>query len=80
MRWGGCLYLSPRNDSFPYSANGMGLKLFPWEEAATLHLTRLPHFHKDLIDRMLVCQALTHGLVILTPDELILQYPVRTEW
>jgi len=50
------------------------------DEEATLYLTRLPSYHKDPFDRMLVCQAITHGLVILTPDEHILQYPVKTVW
>jgi len=29
---------------------------------------------------MLVSQAIVHGLTILTPDELITQYPGRTIW
>jgi PIN domain nuclease of toxin-antitoxin system len=29
---------------------------------------------------MLICQAITQALLILTPDELISQYPVRTAW
>jgi PIN domain nuclease of toxin-antitoxin system len=43
-------------------------------------LPRLPELHKDPFDRMLVCQALTHQLVLLTPDTLIRQYPARTVW
>jgi PIN domain nuclease of toxin-antitoxin system len=57
-----------------------GVESFPLEEEATLHLTRLPQMHKDPFDRMLICQAMVHGLVILTPDEQILQYPVRCLW
>ena len=52
----------------------------PLDEEATLHLSRLPVLHKDPFDRMLVCQAIVHQLVILTPDDLINQYPVRTVW
>jgi len=29
---------------------------------------------------MLVSQAIVHGLVILTPDRLVSQYPARTMW
>ena len=36
--------------------------------------------HRDPFDRMLVCQALVHGLAILSPDPLVAQYPVRTMW
>ena len=52
----------------------------PLDEEATLHLIRLPALHRDPFDRMLVCQAIVHHLVILTPDELINQYSVRTMW
>ena len=50
------------------------------EERAVLHLHKLPPLHRDPFDRMLVCQALEHDCVLLTPDPLIVQYPVRTQW
>ena len=50
------------------------------DENSVLHLNRLPQLHKDPFDRMLICQAINHGLVILTPDELISQYPVASKW
>lgn len=50
------------------------------EEAATGHLPKLPHLHRDPFDRMLICQAIQHELTILTPDPLITQYAVRTVW
>lgn len=57
-----------------------GIDILPLEEEATLHLTRLPSYHQDPFDRMLICQAVVHGMVLLTPDEMILQYSVRTTW
>jgi len=57
-----------------------GIEPLPLDEESTLYLTKLPYYHKDPFDRMLVCQAIVHGLVILTPDQLIQQYPVRTSW
>ena len=57
-----------------------GIDTLPLEEEAALHLTRLPPYHQDPFDRMLICQAVIHGMVLLTPDELILQYSVRTTW
>ncbi len=56
------------------------IDVLPLDEEATLHLTRLPALHRDPFDRMLVCQAIVHHLVILTPDELINQYSARTMW
>ncbi len=52
----------------------------PLEEEAALHLTKLPDYHKDPFDRMLVSQALVHGLTILTPDQAIRNYQARTSW
>ena len=57
-----------------------GIDALALDEEATLHLARLPALHKDPFDRMLVCQAVVQNLVILTSDELISQYPVRTIW
>ncbi len=52
----------------------------PIAEQAVFHLTKLPRHHKDPFDRILICQAIEHSLVLLTPDPLITQYPVRTAW
>jgi PIN domain nuclease of toxin-antitoxin system len=49
-------------------------------EAATSHLPKLPPYHKDPFDRILICQAIEHSLVLLTPDSLISQYPLHTLW
>lgn len=57
-----------------------GIDSLSLDEEATLYLSRLPPLHRDPFDRMLVCQAVVQHLVIMTPDELIDQYPVRTIW
>jgi len=57
-----------------------GIETFPLEENAALHLARLPQLHKDPFDRILICQAIIHGMVIMTPDELILQYAIQSIW
>ena len=49
------------------------------EESAIL-LGTLPSLHRDPFDRMLVCQAKRHKLTVLTPDKLIRQYDVDSEW
>ncbi len=49
-------------------------------ESATLQIGKLPGLHRDPFDRMLVCQAIDAGLTILTPDELVRQYPVSVAW
>jgi len=77
----GRLLLPESPDRFiPTQRELHGVEALPLEESATLHLVRLPEFHKDPFDRMLICQAMIHGMVIMTPDELITQYPVRSTW
>ena len=46
------------------------------EEIACL-LSTLPQLHKDPFDRILICQALHLGAVLMTEDEAIKAYPIR---
>jgi PIN domain nuclease of toxin-antitoxin system len=52
----------------------------PLEEAAVTHLAKLPTVHRDPFDRMLICQAIEHDLLLVTGDDAIRQYPVKTVW
>jgi PIN domain nuclease of toxin-antitoxin system len=49
-------------------------------ESATLIVGRLPWIHRDPFDRMLICQAISHGMTLLTPDALIARYAVPVLW
>jgi PIN domain nuclease of toxin-antitoxin system len=42
--------------------------------------TELPLHHRDPFDRLLVAQAITAGLTVVTPDAAITAYPVATIW
>lgn len=57
-----------------------GIEPLPLDEEAALQLFKLPGLHRDPFDRMLICQAIAHGLEIVTPDAVIAKYPVRTLW
>ena len=52
----------------------------PLSEEDVLYVEALPKIHADPFDRMLICQAVIHGLTIATPDPFIKQYAVRTVW
>ena len=39
-----------------------------------------PNCMRIRFDRMLICQAIIHGLAVLSPDNQIAQYPVRVLW
>lgn len=57
-----------------------GVEALAIDEESALHVSRLPLIHRDPFDRLLVAQAIVHGMIILTPDPIIARYPARTMW
>jgi PIN domain nuclease of toxin-antitoxin system len=77
----GRLHLPEPADAFvPKLRERHQIRPLPLDEASTLHLLRLPSLHRDPFDRMLVCQAIVQGMILLTPDTAITQYPANTRW
>lgn len=70
----------PPDQLIPTERSLRGILPLALDEDSALQLMRLPALHRDPFDRMLVCQAIAHGLAIVTPDPLIRQYPVRVIW
>jgi PIN domain nuclease of toxin-antitoxin system len=70
----------PPTDWWDEELRQRGYAALSLNPSAIFMLNRLPDHHKDPFDRMLICQALHHGLTILTPDPLIRQYPVSVIW
>jgi PIN domain nuclease of toxin-antitoxin system len=64
----------------PMIREASGIASLAIDEESTLHAGRLPGLHPDPFDRMLVAQAIVHGMAILTPDPAIEQYAVRVLW
>jgi len=64
----------------PKHRHQLAAEELPLDEESVLHATRLPQLHADPFDRVLICQAIIHGMVLLTPDAFISKYPVRTAW
>lgn len=50
------------------------------DETAPLILASLPDLHRDPFDRMLICQALSKNMKIITPDQHIHKYKIPVEW
>jgi PIN domain nuclease of toxin-antitoxin system len=46
------------------------------DEAAVAQLSGLPALHRDPFDRMLICQAIAHGLTLASSDPLMRRYSV----
>jgi PIN domain nuclease of toxin-antitoxin system len=70
----------PPDRLVPSARSRYGFAALPIDEESALHVGKLPHLHRDPFDRMLVSQAIVHGLTIATPDPRIVQYPARTMW
>jgi PIN domain nuclease of toxin-antitoxin system len=70
----------PPERLIPTERDLRGVRPLPFDEESTFHIVRLPVLHRDPFDRMLICQAIAHGMAIVTPDSLIAQYPVRVIW
>lgn len=48
------------------------------DEASVKQPVKLPMLHSDPFDRLLISQAIEHGMTIVTVDSYILAYPVST--
>lgn len=46
------------------------------DEASVTELVNLPALHRDPFDRLLICQARVHGMVVATVDEAVRRYSV----
>lgn len=70
----------PPDRLIPAARDRYRISALPIDEESALHVVKLPALHTDPFDRMLVSQAIIHGLTIVTPDPLVTQYPARTMW
>ena len=70
----------PPEDYVPRQRRLHRIESLAISEEATLQVGKLPDLHRDPFDRLLVAQAIVHGLTIATPDRLIKDYPVPTLW
>ena len=43
-------------------------------------IKKLPKFHNDSFDRIIISQALQNDFCIITRDTIISKYPVKTLW
>jgi PIN domain nuclease of toxin-antitoxin system len=43
-------------------------------------LAKLPDHHKDPFDRLLISQAITEGLTLISHDPEVARYPVQIAW
>jgi PIN domain nuclease of toxin-antitoxin system len=57
-----------------------GMRLLPIRYEHILQLESLPHHHSDPFDRLLIAQALTESLPILSADRAFANYGIKLVW
>ncbi len=67
---------APPADYLPWQRDAHGIAALPIDEGAMTHLAGLPSLHRDPFDRLLIAQALQHGLTIATVDADVAGYPI----
>ncbi len=70
---------TPLSDLFDFIVRNQ-MQVLPIEFTHLLGLSKLPHFHKDPFDRIIIAQALAEGLSIATKDAYFQDYEVKIEW
>lgn len=67
----------PLNQAIDFIKENNLYKILPIQERDILGLQRLPFYHKDPFDRLLISQATNHQLTFITVDENIIKYDVN---
>jgi len=57
-----------------------GFEIVPLTFDHALTVSTLDFIHRDPFDRLIISQALTDNLIIITKDEYIEKYDVKTTW
>ncbi len=68
----------PPAEYLPGQREQHNISPLPLDESSVRHLANLPPIHRDPFDRMLICQAIEYQLTLVTVDNLVLSYPVKT--
>jgi PIN domain nuclease of toxin-antitoxin system len=61
-------------------AGPLGLSVLDFPAEAWTLCSRLPDIHRDPIDRMMIAHALLSDFTLVTADETVRSYPVKSVW
>jgi PIN domain nuclease of toxin-antitoxin system len=70
----------PLHQLIPDQLRQNGIRLLPIELSHALHVATLPFHHHDPFDRLLIAQALTERLFVITGDEAFDAYGIKRVW
>ena len=72
--------LQPYDQLIPAQLEENDINILPIE---LIHLTTvvgLPFYHRDPFDRLMIAQAITEDLPIVSPDSQLSQYAIKLIW
>lgn len=67
-------------EALPEYVNANGFVLLPIKTKHLFQLKELIYHHGDPFDRLLIAQAITEDLTIISADKEFEAYPVRVDW
>jgi PIN domain nuclease of toxin-antitoxin system len=70
----------PFGEVFPQQLQVNGFELLPISCAQLNQLVLFPFHHRNPFDRMLLAQATTDAMTLITRDPEFVKYPVKTLW
>lgn len=65
-----------REDSVGHSVRSSGFNYVPLSDEAIYFLDRLPDYHRDPFDRLMVAQTIVENYHLATVDRQVTRYPV----
>jgi len=70
----------PPKRLIPDSVRLLGLQPLPITQLHSLGVADLPPHHQDPFDRILISQARSEDMILMTTDHMFSRYPVQTLW
>ena len=70
----------PPDRYIPSRMTMLGLRSLHITHPHALGVSGLPHHHQDPFDRILISQALSEDMILMTSDHLFSRYSVQTLW
>jgi len=70
----------PVGEWWAFNTTENGFEVLPITAEDVLAVEPLPLHHRDPFDRLLIGQALRHGLRLVTADDAFAAYPVQRVW
>ncbi len=67
-------------NAFPEYLESKSFKILDITPSHLMHLSELDYHHKDPFDRLLIAQAMTEDLTIISADRHFNSYPVNVLW